>query len=176
MKEDVYSAPTSFRRLGFRRVRVDEIGRVVHDPGPFVLMIGRIVEIASEGRHLARSRGSMTVSGGGVEDGRVPLDDMAVLICNARGLTYSNGLMTELARRGVGVVLCGPNYLPVAWLWPLEGHHVQALRMRCQIEASKPLCKRLWQSIVRAKIVHQQNTLDLLEILGGDLKARWRGG
>ena len=137
-------------------------------------MIGRVIEIASEGRHLARSRGSMTVSGDGVEDGRVPLDDIAVLLCNARGLTYSNGLMTELARRGVGVVLCGPNYLPVAWLWPLEGHHVQALRMRCQLEASKPLCKRLWQSIVRAKIVQQHNTLDLLDIPGGSLKSMVR--
>ena len=137
-------------------------------------MIGRVIEIASEGRHLARSRGSMTVSGDGVEEGRVPLDDIGVLICNARGLTYSNGLMTELARRGVGVVLCGPNYLPVAWLWSLEGHHVQALRMRCQLEASKPLRKRLWQSIVRAKIVQQDNTLDLLAIPGGDLKSMVR--
>ena len=133
-------------------------------------MIGRVIEIATEGRHLARSRGSMTVSGDGVEEGRVPLDDIAVLLCNARGLTYSNGLMTELARRGVGVVLCGPNYLPVAWLWPMEGHHVQALRMRCQLDASRPLCKRMWQSIVRAKIVQQQNTLDLLEIRSSDLK------
>ena len=134
-------------------------------------MIGRVVEIASEGRHLARSRGSMTVSGAGTEEGRVPLDDIGVLICNARGLTYSNGLMTELARRGVGVVLCGPSYLPIAWLWPLEGHHVQALRMRCQLEASKPLRKRLWQSIIRAKITQQNNTLGLLEVSGGDLKS-----
>lgn len=113
----------------------------------------------------------MTVSGAGTEEGRVPLDDIGVLICNARGLTYSNGLMTELARRGVGVVLCGPSYLPVAWLWPLEGHHVQALRMRCQLEASKPLRKRLWQSIIRAKITQQNNTLGLLEVSGGDLKS-----
>ena len=134
-------------------------------------MIGRVIEIASEGRHLARERGLMTVTVAGDEEGRVPLDDIGVLICNARGLTYSNGLMTELARRGVGVVLCGPSYLPVAWLWPLEGHHVQALRMRCQLEASKPLRKRLWQSIIRAKITQQNNTLDLLEVSGGDLKS-----
>ena len=99
-------------------------------------MIGRVIEIASEGRHLARDRGLMTVSRDGVEDGRVPLDDIGVLLCNARGLTYSNGLLVELAKRGAAVVLCGPNYLPVAWLWPLEGHHVQALRMRCQLESS----------------------------------------
>lgn len=134
-------------------------------------MIGRVIEVGSEGLHLARLRGFMTISDDGMEDGRVPLDDMAVLLCNARGVTYSNGLLTELAQRGIAVVLCGPNYLPVAWLWPLKGHHVQALRMRCQLESPKPLAKRLWQSIVRAKIAQQDNTLDLLKISGGDLKS-----
>ena len=105
-------------------------------------MIGRVIEVASEGRQLARSRGLMTISRNGVEDGRIPLDDIGVLLCNARGLTYSNDLMTELAHRGAAVVLCGDNYLPVAWLWPVEGHHVQALRMRHQMEASLPLRKR----------------------------------
>ena len=127
-------------------------------------MIGRVIEVASEGRHLARSRGFMTVSGDDGEVGRVPLDDISVLLCNARGLTYSNSLMTELARRGATVVLCGANYLPVAWLWPLEGHHVQALRMRHQLEASRPLFKRLWQAVVRAKIDQQKSTLELLQL------------
>ena len=137
-------------------------------------MIGRVVEVASEGRHLARLRGLMTVSMNGVEDARVPLDDIGVLLCNARGLSYSNDLMTELARRGVAVVLCGANYLPTAWLWPLEGHHVQAMRMRCQLEASLPLRKRLWQRIVREKIAQQSNVLDLLQLNSGSVKAMAR--
>ena len=137
-------------------------------------MIGRVIEIASEGRHLARHRGFMTVAANGVEEGRVPLDDIGVLLCNARGLTYSNGLMTELANRGVAVVLCGANYLPVAWIWPIEGHHIQALRMRRQLEASKPLQKRLWQAIVRAKIERQASALELLDKPGGGLRALTR--
>ena len=137
-------------------------------------MIGRVVEVASEGRHLARLRGLMTVSRNGVEDARVPMDDIGVLLCNARGLSYSNDLMTELARRGVAVVLCGANYLPTAWLWPLEGHHVQAMRMRCQLEASLPLRKRLWQRIVREKIAQQSNVLELLQLNSGSVKAMAR--
>ena len=132
-------------------------------------MIGRVIEVASEGCHLARSRGFMTVSRNGVEDGRVPLDDVGVLLCSGRGLTYSNSLMTELARRGAAMVLCGNDYLPVAWLWPVEGHHVQAMRMRCQLEASLPLRKRLWQSVVKAKIGQQAKVLGVLRISGGDL-------
>ena len=132
-------------------------------------MIGRVIEIASEGRHLARYRGLMTVSAGSTEDGRVPLDDIGVLLCNARGLTYSNDLLTELARRGAAVVLCGANYLPVAWIWPLDGNHIQALRMRCQLEATLPLRKRLWQTMVKTKIEQQKSVLEMLGKSDGGL-------
>ncbi len=53
-------------------------------------MIGRVVEIACDGCHLTRTRGLMTVTRHGEEQGRIPLDDIGVLLCNARGLTYSN--------------------------------------------------------------------------------------
>lgn len=134
-------------------------------------MIGRVIEVAGEGRHLARSRGLMTVSQDGEEVGRVPLDDIGVLLCNARGLTYSNDLMTELAHRGAAVVMCGDKFLPAAWLWPLEGHHLQALRMRRQLEAGVPLRKRLWQALIKAKIAQQANVLKMLEVSGGGLEA-----
>jgi CRISP-associated protein Cas1 len=118
-------------------------------------MIGRVVEVASDGRHLAVSRGFMTISTDGVEVARVPLDDIGVLLCHAHGLTYSNNLLVQLSERGAAVVLCGPNHMPLAWVWPLDGNHIQALRMRHQLEADEPLRKRLWQVLVRAKIVQQ---------------------
>ena len=133
-------------------------------------VIDRVIEVTSEGSHLARSRGFLTVSRDSAEIGRVPLDDIGVLLCNARGLTCSSGLMMALARRGAAVVLCGSDYLPAAWLWPLAGHHVQALRMRCQLEASRPLCKRLWQVVVKTKIGQQAGVLALLRTSDGGLE------
>lgn len=126
-------------------------------------MIGRVVEIAEDGRHLAMDRGFMTVRAAGDEIARIPLDDIAVVLANAHGLTYSNNLLVALAQRGVGMVVCGANHLPVAWLWPVEGHHVQAARMAAQVEAPRPLCKRLWQSVVRAKIEQQAAVLSIQE-------------
>jgi CRISPR-associated protein Cas1 len=123
-------------------------------------MIGRVIEIASDDRHLAVHRGFMIVSAANAEVGRVPLDDIGVLLCHAHGLTYSNNLMVELARRGAAVVLCGSNHMPVAWLWPLDGHHVQALRMRQQLAAEDALLRRLWQILVRAKIQQQGAVLE----------------
>ena len=125
-------------------------------------MIGRVIEIASDGRHLAVSRGFMTISDSGTEVGRVPLDDIGVLLCHAHGLTYSNNLVVALTERGAAIVICGPNHLPVAWVWPLDGHHVQALRMRHQVEAGEPLRKRLWQALVKAKVQQQGAVLQRL--------------
>lgn len=115
-------------------------------------MVGRVVEIAQDGRHLGLSRGFLVVEAGGQEVGRVALDSLGAVVANAHGLTYTNALLVELSRRGVPVVLCGPQHRPEAILWPVDGHHVQALRMRAQAESGAPLRKRLWQQVIRGKI------------------------
>lgn len=122
-------------------------------------MVGRVVEIATDGRHLAVDRGFLTIKGDGSEIGRVPLDDLTALIANAHGLSYSNNLLVTLATRGVPVVLCAANHRPTALVWPVDGHHAQAGRMSDQAKASAPLKKRLWQQIVQAKIMAQGATL-----------------
>lgn len=122
-------------------------------------MVGRVVEVATDGRHLAVDRGFLTVTEKGSEVGRVPLDDLAAVVANAHGLTYSNNLLVTLATRGVPMVLCGPNHKPAALVWPVDGHHAQAGRMSDQARASGPLKKRLWQQIVQAKILGQAGTL-----------------
>jgi CRISPR-associated protein Cas1 len=92
----------------------------------------------------------------------VPLDDIGVVLANAHGITYSNNLLVTLAERGVGIVLCGRHHRPVAWVWPLVAHHQQGKRMRAQLEATKPLQKRLWRIVVRAKIAQQAAVLEAL--------------
>lgn len=115
----------------------------------------RIVEITTDGRHLAVDRGFMTVSEKGQEITRIALDDIASVIGNAHGLTYSNNLLVELARRNVLFVFCGANHNPVGFLWALEGHHQQAARMDAQIDATAPKSKQLWKQIIQTKIEQQ---------------------
>lgn len=123
-------------------------------------MTGRVVEIAEDGRHLAKSRGFLTVSGDGVEIGRIPLDDVTAVIASAHGITYSNNLLVALAERCAPVVFCAANHRPAAFLWSAEGHYEQAGRMADQAAAGKPLKKRLWAQIVSAKIESQGATLE----------------
>jgi CRISPR-associated protein Cas1 len=122
-------------------------------------MVGRIVEVATDGRHLAVERGFLIVAEHGAEVGRVPLDDIAAVIANAHGITYSNNLLVKLTERGIPAVLCGANHMPAAIVWPVASHHIQTGRMSDQIAASLPLKKRLWSQIVRAKILAQGATL-----------------
>ncbi len=125
-------------------------------------MIGRVVEIAGDGRHLSLTRGFLRVSEDGTELGRIPLDDIAAVIANGHGLTYSNNLVLALAERGATFVLCGPNHSPQAFLWPIDGHHAQNERFRLQLAASRPLRKRLWQTLVQAKVRQQGAVLRVL--------------
>lgn len=120
----------------------------------------RIVDIATDGRHLSAYRGFLVVSEDRVEVGRVPFDDIAAVIVHAHGVTWTTNLVVALAERGAPMVLCGTNHTPVAVCLPLDGHYAQNARMRAQWEAGRPLSKRLWQEIVVAKIRWQAAVLE----------------
>jgi CRISPR-associated protein Cas1 len=120
----------------------------------------RIVDIATDGRHLSAYRGFLIVSEDREEVGRVPLDDVAAVIVHAHGVTWSTNLIVALAERGAILLLCGTNHAPVAVCLPLDGHHAQNGRMRAQWEAGKPLSKQLWRRIVVSKIRWQAAVLE----------------
>ena len=107
-------------------------------------MIGRVVEVAEDGRHLALKRGFMQVKADGAEVARIALDDISLVLANAHGLTYSNNLLVALAERGIAMVLCGRNHSPVAWLWPVAGHYAQTARMIAREgQEKRPVSKAL---------------------------------
>jgi len=122
-------------------------------------MVGRVIEVATDGRHLSVERGFLVVTERGDQIGKVPMDDVAAVVANAHGLTYSNNLLVKLSERGIPVVLCGANHMPAAIVWPVDAHHIQTGRMNDQVGASLPLKKRLWAQVVRAKILAQGATL-----------------
>ncbi len=119
----------------------------------------RIVDIATDKRHLSRYRGFLVVSEGHTELGRVPLDDILAIVVHANGVTYSNSLLAELARRGALVVICGANHAPLAIVTPIEGHHAQAGRIQRQWNAKQPLLKQLWKTLIISKIKMQAEAL-----------------
>ena len=94
------------------------------------------------------------------ELGQVPLDDIAAVIANAHGLSYTNNLLVALAERGAPFVLCGANHHAVGMLLPIEGNFEQSKRIEMQIAASQPTHKRLWAHVVRSKLEQQGAALE----------------
>lgn len=126
-------------------------------------MIGRIVEVADDKRHLFLHRGFMVVrdtDGERKELGQVPLDDIAAVIANAHGLSYTNNLLVALAERGAPFVLCAANHNAVGMLLPIDGNFEQSRRIEAQIAASQPTHKRLWAAVVRSKLEQQAAALE----------------
>jgi CRISPR-associated protein Cas1 len=133
-------------------------------------MIGRIIEVASDGRYLHAHRGFMVVKQGSEELARVALDDIAAVIGNAHGLTWSNELLVRLAERGAPLVLVNQQHRPIGLLLGLEGHHRQGHRLVRQAELKRPQRKRLWKRLVQAKLLAQARTLEAFGNTGKPLR------
>lgn len=137
-------------------------------------MIGRIVEVADDQRHLFVSRGFMVVQdteGDRKELGQVPLDDIAAVIANAHGLSYTNNLLVALAERCAPFVLCAANHNAISMLWPVNGNFQQAKRFDAQLAATRPTHKRLWAQVVRCKLQQQASALEAAGALTAPLSA-----
>ncbi len=123
-------------------------------------MQNRIVEITSDNVHLSLSRSFMKITQDGEKLGQIDITDMSALIVRGYSATISINLCSRLALENVPVIICGANQSPASILWPIDGHHRQGQRMQAQADATKPLKKRLWQSLVKAKILAQASALD----------------
>ncbi|WP_266102341.1 CRISPR-associated endonuclease Cas1 [Stappia indica] len=127
----------------------------------------RVVDLSTDGLHVAIHRGFLLVSRERDEVGRVALDDVLAVIAHAHGLTWSNTVFARLADRAVPVVLCARNHAPVACVWPMEGNHLQGARLAAQAAAGRPLVKRMWRDIVAAKIRMQGAVLASVGVEAG---------
>ena len=128
-------------------------------------MLGQIVEIAGEGRRLSLARGFLEVSGPEGRIGQAPLDDIEAVIFSNPAASLTTQAIAALAARGPPLVICGPDFRPVGYLLPVDGHHAQGDRVEAQAAASLPVRKRLWAELARAKILAQAAAL---ERTGGD--------
>ncbi len=91
----------------------------------------------------------------------MPLDDILAVLVSVPGCTVSSALIEALALQNTPLVLCDRNYMPTCWTLPIQGALHQFQVMRAQATLSEPRRKRLWQSIVRAKVGNQADVLAL---------------
>lgn len=134
-------------------------------------MKNRIVEIVTDGVHVSASRGFVILHKDREKLGQIAIDDMAALIIRGYGLTLSVNICARLSASNIPLIICGSDQSPASVLWPLAGHHAQGRIMQKQSELTRPQKKRLWQSLIRAKITAQAEALNLTGQAANDIKA-----
>lgn len=109
---------------------------------------------------------------GGEEVGRVPIEDLGVLILDSYGITYTQELLIVCAESNVAVIICDAKHTPTAMFLPFESNSLHTKTLREQIECSEPKKKRVWQQIVAAKIAAQARLVSTRSVRdGAKLKA-----
>lgn len=123
-------------------------------------MIKRTLEISREPAYLSVKHGQLQLRRGDEIAATIPCEDLGVVVVDQPQTTYSHGALTTLLAHDAVVVLCGPNHLPCGMLLPVSENTLVVPRLKAQVDATLPTRKRLWQQIVRAKILAQAENLD----------------
>lgn len=122
-------------------------------------MIKRTLEISREPAHLAVRYDQLLLKRGDETVASIPCEDIGVVVVDHPQTTYTHSALSKLLESGAAVILCGPTHLPQGLLLPLSNHTEVVWRVKEQLAAPLPLKKKIWQQIVRAKIVAQATNL-----------------
>lgn len=134
-------------------------------------MTKRIIEVAERAARLWLENRLLVVRDPDGGEHRVPIGEIECVLLGTPAVSVTGALLAALAEAGVMVVISGADRLPVGMQLPLASHYLQNERFREQSSASLPLCKRLWQSVVTAKIRSQGRLLQELRGEDGGLIA-----
>lgn len=126
-------------------------------------MIKRTIEISQQPAHLMVRDDQLKI----IREGEhprdapsIPCEDIGLVIVDHAQVSYSHFALAKLVEFGAGVVVCGQRHLPNGLLLPLSTHSQVVWRIQDQINASRPVCKRLWKQIVTAKVRGQAANLE----------------
>lgn len=110
----------------------------------------------------------------------IPIEDIGFVVIDHPETYISVPALNFLIENNSSIILCNKLHMPSGMFLNLNGHHIQQQLFRCQLEASAPLKKKLWQQTVKEKIKNQgllleritqkKNQFDYLseKVLSGD--------
>lgn len=125
-------------------------------------MTDRILEIADTSARLRFENKLLCIELPSGEKNFVPVADIGVLIISNPAVMISSTLLSELGEKGAVVILSNTKRLPVAMQIPIDGNYAQTERFRAQANATLPLKKQMWKTVVKAKIFRQAEVLQAL--------------
>lgn len=90
----------------------------------------------------------------------IPVEDIGVIVIDNKQITVTSGLLEALLENNCAVITCDSRSMPTGLMLPLYGNTTQNERFRCQLEASVPLQKQLWQQTIQQKILNQATAIN----------------
>lgn len=119
----------------------------------------RVIEIAAAAAKVSLRHGCLVVSREGIEEASIPMREIGVLILAHPQAIATTPVLHALMSEGATVLVCDSACLPAGLMLPLRANALQTQRMLSQVSAKAPVSKRLWQQIVKAKILSQAAVL-----------------
>lgn len=90
----------------------------------------------------------------------LPIEDLDVVFLEDPNAVISSRLMVDLAKSGVALIVCGPDYLPSAESLPFNGYYKQSEMLSLQMKFLPSKKNKLWETIIKAKISNQMKVLE----------------
>ncbi|MDK2951916.1 MAG: CRISP-associated protein Cas1 [Kosmotogales bacterium] len=96
-------------------------------------------------------------------DHTLPIEDISVLIVEDLQTTITSQLLRKLSETGVVMYQCDETHFPCGIMLPFNTHSRQAKVVQMQVNQSEPFKKRIWQKIIKRKIINQALCLQINE-------------
>lgn len=97
---------------------------------------------------------------------RLALEDVAWIVLDTQQATLTSALLAACMVAGVAVIATDATHTPSGVMLPFHRHHRQGQVAQLQVAVGAPLRKRLWQAIVRTKILNQAAALEAVAQAG----------
>ena len=134
-------------------------------------MIERVIEIAEAGGRLTLDLGRLKITREQETLAMVPLGEIAALVLAHPQINVTHPVLDGVSKSGGIVVICDDRRMPSGMLLPLQAFGLPAQRMGIQRELPEPRRKRIWQHVVRSKILAQARLLERLDGTSGTLRS-----
>lgn len=116
----------------------------------------------------------------------INLDEIDMIIMESQSCNTSIKLLSELSKKGINVLFCGDNHMPIGMLTSINNNQRTAKYNRLQLEWKNDIKQQVWTKIIKQKILIQMvclfklnkhDKIDLLksyikEVQNGDITNR----
>ena len=100
------------------------------------------------------------------EEHTIPLEDINSICIESQRTSITTYTLTKIIDHDIILYICGSKHLPTGILIGTNNYSRQLKNLQMQFNISKPLTKRIWQSIIEVKVINQAECLKNLKVGG----------